>query len=52
MAAAKNTRTYRPGSYSFEAIGESSEWIEMIPSSGRSGGGFTILPSTCASTLS
>lgn len=43
--------TYRPGSYSLEAIGDISECIEMMPSSGLSGVGLTILPSTCARTL-
>lgn len=43
--------TYRPGSYSLEAMGEISEWIVMTPSNGRSGVGFTIFASTLAKTL-
>lgn len=39
-------RTYRPVSYSLDAIKDISEWIEMVPSNGRSGGGFTIFAST------
>jgi hypothetical protein len=44
-------RTYRPGSYSVEAIGESSQWIVIKPSNGRWDSGRTIFASTCASTL-
>ena len=47
----EDTRTYRPDSYSLEAMGDNSEWMLMIPSSGRSGGGFTIFASTWAITL-
>jgi hypothetical protein len=43
--------TYRPGSYSMDAIGDISECIVREPSNGRSGGGFTILASTSAITL-
>jgi hypothetical protein len=45
------THTYRPISYSLDAMGDISEWIVIMPSKGRSGGGFTILASTCAMTL-
>ena len=45
------TRTYRPISYSLEAMGESSECIERMPSKGRSGVGLTIVASMLASTL-
>lgn len=38
--------TYRPGSYSLDAIGEISECIVIRPSNGRSGGGLTIFAST------
>lgn len=44
-------RTYRPGSYSVDAIGESSQWMVIMPSNGRCGSGRTIFASTCASTL-
>lgn len=44
-------RTYRPTSYSLDAMGESSLTMVRMPSSGRSGGGFTICASTCAKTL-
>jgi hypothetical protein len=44
-------RTYRPGSYSLDAMGDISECIVRVPSNGRSGGGFTILASTWAITL-
>lgn len=47
----RRPRTYRPDSYSLDAMGEISEWIVMRPSSGRSGWGFTIFASTCARTL-
>jgi hypothetical protein len=40
-----------PGSYSVPAMGEISEWILSMPSNDLSGGGLTILASTCASTL-
>jgi hypothetical protein len=43
--------THRPGSYSVDAIGESSQWIVIIPSNGLCGSGRTIFASTCASTL-
>jgi hypothetical protein len=43
--------THRPGSYSIDAIGESSQWIVIKPSNGRWGSGRTIFASTCASTL-
>ena len=43
--------TYRPGSYSIDAIGESSQWIVIKPSNGRWGSGRTIFASTWASTL-
>ena len=43
--------TYRPGSYSVDAIGESSQWTVIKPSNGRCGSGRTIFASTCASTL-
>ena len=43
--------THRPGSYSVDAIGESSEWMVITPSNGRCGSGRTIFASTCASTL-
>lgn len=47
----REPRTYRPGSYSLDAMGEISEWIVTAPSNGRSGVGRTILPSTTARTL-
>jgi len=43
--------TYRPVSYSLDAMGDISEWIVMIPSYGLSGEGLTIFASTCAITL-
>ena len=43
--------TYRPCSYSLEAMGDISEWMVICPSNGRSGDGLTIFASTCASTL-
>ena len=44
-------RTYRPGSYSVDAIGESSQWMVTKPSNERCCSGRTIFASTCASTL-
>lgn len=44
-------RTYRPASYSLDAIGETSECMLMMPSYGRSGGGRTSRLSMCAMTL-
>lgn len=41
-----STHTYRPDSYSLDAIGEISEWIVIVPSNGLSGAGFTIFAST------
>lgn len=46
-----HARTYRPASYSLDAMGEISEWMVIMPSKGRSGSGFTILASTCARAL-
>lgn len=43
--------TYRPGSYSVDAMGESSQWMVIMPSNGRCVSGRTIFASTCASTL-
>lgn len=49
----ENTLTHRPLSYSpaLLAMGEISEWIVIVPSSGLSGWGFTIVAVVCASTL-
>jgi hypothetical protein len=47
----KNTPTYRPTSYSLDAMGEISEWIVIVPSNGRSGVGLTIFAETYARTL-
>ena len=45
------SEAYRPGSYSVDAIGESSQCMLIVPSNGRCGSGRTIFASTCASTL-
>jgi hypothetical protein len=47
----ENTPTYRPTSYSLDAMGEISEWIVIVPSNGRSGVGLTIFAETYARTL-
>lgn len=44
-------RTYRPVSYSVDAMGEISEFMEMRPSKGRAASGFTIFASTYAIAL-
>ena len=46
-----NAHTYRPTSYSLDAMGEISEWIVIVPSNGRSGVGLTIFAETYARTL-